>query len=55
MEALLSLALSIAAGRRNRVASFAARGEKLKCSAFYCQESRVGPISAPSIGVEAAF
>jgi hypothetical protein len=28
---------------------------RLSCSAFYCKEERLGPVSAPSIGVEAAF
>jgi hypothetical protein len=28
---------------------------RLSCSAFYCREERVGPVSAPSIGVEAGF
>jgi TonB family protein len=28
---------------------------QLSCSAFYCRESRAGPVAAPSVGVEAAF
>jgi len=25
------------------------------CAAFYCREDTIGPVSVPSIGVEAAF